>query len=83
MENEIKVGEYVRTIDGYIGKKVKDGLRSGTIEIEDNICSWITDICVVSKHSSNPIDIIEKRRLCKWKRSNRNKRMEIFKRWLF
>lgn len=37
---EIEVGEYVRRkVDGYIGKKVKDGLRKGTIEVEDNVCS--------------------------------------------
>lgn len=56
---EIKVGEYIRTKDGYIGKYVKDGLVHKTIEIEDNEMSWITGEWNISKHSPNIIDIIE------------------------
>ena len=59
MENEIKVGEYVRTKDGFIGKYVKDGLRKGTIEVEDNMVSWIVDNSNILKCSKNLIDLIE------------------------
>lgn len=66
MENKIKVNEFVRTKDGYIGKYVKDGLRKGTIDVEDNMASWIVDSSNILKRSKNLIDLIEKRRLCKW-----------------
>ena len=56
---EIKVGEYVRTKDGYIGKYVKDGLAHKTIEIKDNEMSWITGESNISKHSPNITDLIE------------------------
>ncbi len=87
MENEIKVNEYVRMIDGLIAEivtKDKDdhfildryyagGRHLTEIEVKNDIV----------KHSPNLIDIIEERRLCKWRKSNRNKRMELFKKWLF
>ena len=59
MENEIKVNEFVRTKDGYIGKYVKDGLRKGTIEVEDNMVSWIVDNYNILKCSKNLIDLIQ------------------------
>lgn len=59
MENEIKVNEFVRTKDGYIGKYVKDGLRKGTIEVEDNMVSWIVDSSNILKHSKNLIGLIQ------------------------
>ena len=73
MEDEIKVGEWVMTFDGEIGKiiKIKD----------DNEYSYDYYICdndratslksMILKHSPNIIDLIEVRRLYKWKRSNR------------
>lgn len=59
---DIKVGEYVRSELGSIGKITK---------IEDNkflyenktLITWIGN---VTKHSFNLIDLIEKRRFCKW-----------------
>ena len=59
MKNEIKVNEFVRTKDGYIGKYIKDGLRKGTIEVEDNMVSWIVDGSNILKRSKNLIDLIE------------------------
>ena len=61
MEKEIKVNEFVRTKDGYIGKYVKDGLRKGTIDVEDNMVSWVVDSSNILKRSKNLIDIIEER----------------------
>ena len=68
MENEIKVGEYIRSDLGSIGKVTR---------IEDNTTTkfyyedkeLITIDKRVVKHSPNLIDIIEERRLCKWKRN--------------
>ena len=57
--DEIKVGEYVRTEEGYIGKYKKDGLVKHTVEIEDNQMSWITGEHNIVKHSKNIIDLIE------------------------
>lgn len=59
---DIKVGEYVRSKIGSIGKVTK---------IEDNkflyenktLITWIGN---VTKHSFNLIDLLEVRRLCKW-----------------
>lgn len=75
MEDEIKVGEYVRTKEGYIAK---------CIEIDEDKDYFTFDDCVESqygdtfyslydrelknivKHSKNIIDLIEVRRLYKW-----------------
>jgi len=56
---EIKVRDYVRTKDGYIGKYIKDGLVYKTIELEDNEMSWITGESNILKHSKYIIDLIE------------------------
>ena len=78
MKNEIKEGEYVRTKDGHIFKTDKENKN---IQINEFInIGGVRDIV---KHSPNIIDLIEIRRLCKWRKSNRNKRMELFKRWIF
>lgn len=71
MENEIKVGEYVRTKRGIIDRVVK--ISDNYIFLKTTFfiteyggsCTFIkkTD---VAKHSPNLIDIIEERRLCKW-----------------
>ena len=96
MENEIKVGEYCRTRKGIIGI-LKQQFTFGHGVNYPEPQEWVIDVkgkkyvtteCDVDfdnivKHSPNIIDLIEERRLCKWKRSNRNKRMELFKRWLF
>lgn len=77
MENEIKVGEYVRTDNGEI-HKVED-IEDLRIHIETEkimFRNWVEDyygchkeVRFIVKHSSNIIDIIEERRLCKWKKS--------------
>ena len=64
MEDEIKVGEYVRT--------KKDGIcKLLNIENDYMWCGyvdkpfWLRKDNIV-KHSKNVIDLIEVRRLCKW-----------------
>lgn len=56
---EIKVGEYVRTKDGYIGKYVKDLTVKWVIEIEDNEMTFPTGKHNIKKHSFNILDLIE------------------------
>ena len=53
----IDKNDYVRTDKGHIG------------EYKDFINNYFE---VIIKHSKNIIDIIEERRLCKWKRDIRN-----------
>ena len=77
MENEIKVGDWIRTNWGHIGKlkrieldKNDKGLKWYVFdhkEFEINIIKeeYINKPDIV-KHSPNLIDIIEERRLCKW-----------------
>lgn len=67
--SDIQVGEYVRSENGIIGKVV------GTKEYNDNCYPegiWLDDGChyyddEIVKHSPNIIDLIEERRLCKWR----------------
>lgn len=73
MENEIKVNEYVRTRQGRIDKvqEIKtvstkmDGNHIYGYKLKNNNIYWLDKEWIV-KHSSNLIDIIEERRLCKW-----------------
>ena len=70
----IEVGEYVRTIDGYI-RKVEKVNKKNTY---DNLCygaytldsKYKYSVGVSAKkvkaHSFNIIDLIEVRRLCEW-----------------
>ena len=58
MENEIKVGEFIRTDDGRI-YKLED--LQDEVFLNDKFYNNIV------KHSPNLIDIIEERRLCKWR----------------
>ena len=78
MENEIKVGDWIRTNWGHIGK-----LKRIELDKNDKSLKWYVfdhkefEINIIKeeyinkpyivKHSSNLIDIIEERRLCKWK----------------
>lgn len=74
MENEIKVGDWIRTKVGNIGKVLD--ITNVTLQkrkkylIKWNISKayYITDMNIV-KHSSNLIDIIEERRLCERRKS--------------
>ena len=68
---EIKVGEYVRTKDGVIGKVI--ALAHMYIELDrkyyDTQYGFVRDITFderITKHSSNIIDLIEVRRLREW-----------------
>ena len=74
MEDEIKVGEYVRTKDGIIAKVTYvDGLM---IDCDENVFDLknlaMMEIPIeyaeeyIIKHSKNIKDLIEARRLCKW-----------------
>lgn len=68
MENEIKVGEYVRLDDGTVGKYQINKNWINVVETNDKYIGFDIENDIV-KHSPNLIDIIEERRLCKWKRS--------------
>lgn len=57
---EIEVGEYLRTQGGYIYKALGEQLYL------DNTGETVNFIEEIIKHSKNIIDLIEKRRLCKW-----------------
>ena len=82
---EIKVGEYVRTKNGLIGKVNKielagSGVRFGGEYLSDTIIQFndgkIYERRVkdrnITKHSFNLINLLEVRRLCKWKISSSN-----------
>ena len=64
MENEIKVGEYVRFRNGIIDKVIHIEKDTNKMWFESTY-GRKTTISIV-KHSPNLIDIIEERRLCKW-----------------
>ena len=64
---DIKVGEYVRTKNGKIDKvKNNDYYMKQYIECEKGL--YLREN--ITKHSENLIDLIEVRRLCKWKTSS-------------
>lgn len=81
---EIKVGEYVRTTTGVIAK-IKDETYEDYQERGDIIYTLDKEVFDETegyeeysfyalpdqfvKHSTQIIDLIEERRLCKWKRS--------------
>lgn len=76
--NKLKVGEYIRTYDGYIGKLVKiipDVLNNLKIDVKREIkhCNNSIDDYIytrkgfIVKHSEQLIDLIEERRLCERK----------------
>ena len=58
---EIKVGEYVRTKQGYIGKKIACANERAWIVIESNFLlgGMPVNESEITKHSSNIIDLIE------------------------
>ena len=84
MGNEIKVGEYVRTRKGIIGILKQQFIFGHGVNYPEPQ-EWVIDVkgkkyvtteCDVDfdnivKHSSNLIDIIEERRLCKWLQSRK------------
>lgn len=72
---EIKIGEFIRTKEGCIFQIIGQRKRvDHTLYDTDNfgICSSTVLAEIAKKHNSNIIDLIEERRLCKWKRNIRN-----------
>ena len=77
MENEIKVGEYVRTKNkgiqkiAYIRPNATVNKYAYFIGYDDDgdRLNGILKTTDILKHSFNLIDIIEERRLCKWRTS--------------
>lgn len=74
----IEVGEYARTEKGYIAKITEiDNFIwfDNKINKESGMpCYELSKVefeNLVTKHSKNIIDLIEVRRLCKWKKSSR------------
>ena len=80
MENEIKVGEYTRNEDGYIEKVDSFDKLTNIYKDEEGILRkwegedvWGNEYSsIIVKHSPNLIDIIEERRLCKWRNNRPN-----------
>lgn len=76
---EIEVGEYGRTNKGKIfifawlensdGKRYTNKVLLGNGKIFENKFYYFDDGEEIVKHSKDIIDLIEKRRLCKWKTS--------------
>ena len=84
---EIKVGEYVRTKNGLIGKVNKielagSGVRFGGEYLSETIIQFndgkVYERRVkekdITKHSFNLIDLLEVRRLCKFRKNTRHNR---------
>ena len=77
MEKEIEVGEYVKFKNGEIDKikDIRDTIRGRKLIGFEKCNSLISEIGFenrVIKHETNIIEILNKRRLYKWIRSNRN-----------
>ncbi len=72
---EIKVGEYVRTKEGIIGKVIIDynGRCNNPKCDRKHVSCKNTYYCEedIVNHSKNIIDLIEVRRLCEWNRNIR------------
>ena len=71
---DIKVGEYVRSKEGIIDKVRSYSFSTNIWNCENGMCidecNCIgTHLESITKHSFNLIDLIEVRRLCKWKKS--------------
>ena len=72
---EIKVGEYVRTIDGYIRKVIQvnkkgsyEGLCYGAYSVDIRYKNSVgISAKIIKSHSENIIDLIEVRRYCLYK----------------
>lgn len=69
MENEIKVGDWIRDREGHITKIIQTLSLFKDVELYLGEDGYQYSDNAIVKHSPNLIDIIEERRLCKWKRS--------------
>ena len=72
----IEVGELIRTKDGFIAKLEDVEDIDEDMHGNKRISLWAEDFggCyqephIIEKHSFNIIDLIEVRRLCKWRRN--------------
>ena len=87
MNNEIEVGEFVRTIDGFIGIFDRYSKRPDTsiykspfncfIRLQNRKTPLQCHRNYIVKHSKNKIDLVKERRLCEWMESvskNKNKK---------
>lgn len=72
MENEIKVGDWIRDREGHITKIIQTLLLFKDVELYLGEDGYQYSDNAIVKHSSNLIDIIEERRLCKWIHSKKN-----------
>lgn len=68
----IKEGEYIRTNKGNIGKVIDITNVTGMNKIKllikwDIAKAYYVTMKTITKHSKNIIDLIQVRRLCKWK----------------
>lgn len=77
MEKEIEVGEYVKFKNGEIDeiKDIRDTISGRKLigfKKSNSLISGIGFENSVLKHETNIIEILNKRRLYKWIRSNRN-----------
>ena len=72
MENEIKVGDWIRDREGNITKIIQTLSLFKDVELYLGEDGYQYSDNAIVKHSSNLIDIIEERRLCKWKKNRKN-----------
>lgn len=69
---EVKIGEYVRTKDGNIGKYQglvnfdKDGKKLYGLRVIENFIPLFVREENITKHSKDIIDLLKARRLCRW-----------------
>ena len=73
MEDNIEINEYIRNNKGNIGKVIDifNGHSLAKYHIEYKVVAkvkrqWLSTKTII-KHSPNIIDLIQERRLCKWK----------------
>ena len=72
----IKVGEYIRTKKGVIGKIIQVTKNESNKKFYS--INWdIIKAHEIKKHSKNIIDLIEVRRLCEWNFSYRKRKYFI------
>lgn len=82
---EICINEYIRTVDGYIRKVIQvnekgsyECLCWGAYLVDEKYKNSVgISEKKVKNHSFNIIDLIEERRLCKWKENRCNYRCRL------
>lgn len=71
MKNEIKVGNWIRDREGHITKIIQTLSLFKDVELYLGEDGYQYSDNAIVKHSTNLIDIIEERRLCKWLQSRK------------